>query len=179
MLIRNSDERYGLVSRILHWTLAVLMLGLVWLGWVLVGMGYYDPWYYTAETAHESLGMLVLALAAFKLVWMLPSPAPAPQPELKSWERGGSKLVHGLLFLSMFLLPLTGYLTSTSDGAAVPFFDWFEIPALVPVSDGLRDWSIDAHFYGAYSMLVLAILHAGAALKHQFIDGHGTLRRMI
>jgi len=179
MLIRNTIERYGLVSKALHWTLAVLMLGLVWLGWVLVGMGYYDPWYYTAETAHETLGMLVLALAAFKLVWMLYSPRPAPQPELEPWERGASKLVHRVLFLCMFLLPVTGYLTSTSEGAAVAVFGWFDIPAVVPVSDALRDWSIDAHFYAAYGVLVLAILHAGAALKHQFVDHHDTLRRML
>jgi len=179
MRLRNSDDQYGLVSKLLHWTLALLMLGLIWLGWLLVDMGYYDPWYYTVETAHEALGMLVLALAAFKLVWMLWSPAPAPQPELSALERGASKAVHWLLFLSMFGIPVTGYLTSTSDGKAVPMFDWFEIPALVPVSDALRDWSIDAHFYAAYAVLALAILHAGAALKHQLVDGHGTLRRML
>lgn len=179
MMIANTGQRYGVVAKALHWALAVLMLGLIWLGWVLVDLGYYDPWYYTAETAHETLGMLVLALAAFKLVWMLYSPTPAPQPELKPWERSASKLVHWVLFLSMFAIPLTGYLTSTSDGAAVPIFDWFEVPALVPVSDALRDWSIGAHFYTAYAVLVLAILHAGAALKHQFVDRHGTLKRML
>lgn len=179
MRIRNSADRYGLVSKALHWTLALLMLGLIWLGWVLVGMGYYDSWYYTVEAAHVTFGMLVLALAAFKLVWMLYSPAPAPQRELKAWERGTSKLVHWLLFLSMFLIPVTGYLTSTSSGGAVAMFDWFEIPAVVPVSDALRDWAIDVHYYAAYAVLVLAILHAGAALKHQFIDRHGTLKRML
>lgn len=179
MRLRNSADQYGLVSKALHWALAVLMLGLIWLGWLLVSMGYYDPWYYTVEVAHETLGMLVLGLAAFKLVWMLYSPAPAPQAGLKPWEQGTSKLVHWVLFLSMFVIPVTGYLTSTSDGKGVPIFDWFEIPALVPVADALRDWSIDAHFYTAYAVLVLAVLHAGAALKHQFIDHHGTLRRMI
>lgn len=179
MRLRNTSDQYGLVSRLLHWTLALLMLGLIWLGWLLVGMGYYNPWYYTVETAHEALGMLVLALAAFKLVWMLCSPTPAPQPELSALERSASKTVHWLLFLSMFLIPVTGYLTSTSDGKPVPMFDWFDIPALVPVSDALRDWSIDAHFYAAYAVLVLAILHAGAAFKHQLLDGHGTLRRML
>lgn len=179
MLIKNTGGRYGLVSRVLHWVLAFLMLGLIWLGWVLVGMGYYDPWYYTAETAHATLGMLVLALAAFKLVWMLYSRAPAPLPGLKPWERAASKTAHRLLFVSMFVIPATGYLASTSDGAAVPVFDWFEIPALVPVSDALRDWSIGTHFYAAYGVLVLSALHAGAALKHQFVDRQDTLRRML
>lgn len=179
MLIRNTGERYGVVSKLLHWVLALLILGLIWLGWLLVGMGYYDRWYYTVETAHVTFGMLVLVLAAFKLVWMLYSPTPAPQPELRAWERGASKLVHWALFLSMFLIPVTGYLTSTADGKGVGMFDWFELPALVPVSDALRDWVIDVHFYAAYAVLVLAILHAGAALKHQLIDRHGTLRRML
>jgi len=179
MLIRNTRDHYGLVSKALHWVLALLILGLVWLGWVLVDMGYYDPWYQTAITAHETLGMLVLALAALKLAWMIYARSPAVQPELRVWERSASKLVHWVLILSMFVIPVTGYLTSTSDGAAVSMFDWFEIPAVVPVSTALRDWSIDVHYYGAYGVFFLAMLHAAAALKHQFIDGHGTLRRML
>lgn len=179
MQIRNASDGYGLVSKVLHWVLALLILGLIWLGWVVVDMGYYSPWYNTAITAHETLGMLVLALAAFKLVWMLYSPTPAPQGELRPWERGASKLVHWVLFLALFVIPVTGYLTSTSDGDAVGMFDWFEVPAVVPVSTALRDWSIDVHFYGAYSILVIAILHAAAALKHQLVDHHGTLKRML
>ena len=155
------------------------MLGLVWLGWWLVGLGYYDPWYNTAVMVHESLGMLVLALAVFKLLWMLYASTPGPQAELAPFERGASRLVHGILFLSLFVVPVTGYWTSTSEGAPVGMFDWFDIPAVMPVSDPLRDWSIDVHYYGAYAVLVLAVLHAGAALKHQFLDRHGTLRRML
>lgn len=179
MLIRNTRDHYGLISKALHWVLALLILGLVWLGWVLVDMGYYDPWYQTAITAHETLGMLVLALAAFKLAWMAYAGSPATQPELRVLERSASRLVHWVLILSMFVIPVTGYLTSTSDGAAVSMFDWFEIPAVVPVSTVLRDWSIDVHYYGAYGVFFLALLHAAAAFKHQFIDGHGTLRRML
>jgi len=177
--LRNAGDQYGLVSKALHWVIALLTLGLIWLGWVLVDLSYYSPWYNTANLAHVGLGMLVLALAAFKLVWMLYSPKPAPQPELSVREQRASKLVHGLLILSMFLLPVTGYFTSTSEGDGVPIFGWFTIPALVPVSDVLRDWSIDIHFYGAYGVLALAVLHAGAAMKHQWLDGHGTLRRML
>lgn len=179
MRMLSTLNRYGLVARVLHWTLAVLILGLVWLGWVLVDMGYYDPWYNTAITAHETLGMLVLALAAFKLVWLAYDGSPASQPELSALERGSSKFVHWVLILMMLVIPVTGYLTSTSDGAAVAMFDWFEIPAVVPVSTAVRDWSIDAHYYGAYGVFFLAILHAAAAIKHQFYDGHKTLRRML
>lgn len=179
MQARNTDSHYGLVSKALHWVIALLILGLVWLGWVLVDLGYYSRWYNTALVWHQVLGMLVLALAAFKLVWMLYSPGPAPQAELRPWERGASRLVHWVFFLMMFLIPVTGYLTSTSEGDGVAVFGWFEIPAAIPVSAALRDWSIDVHYYTAYGVFFLAIVHAGAALKHQFLDRHGTLRRML
>jgi cytochrome b561 len=48
-----------------------------------------------------------------------------------------------------------------------------------PVSEPLRDWSIAVHFYAAYGVFFLALLHAGAALKHQFVDRRGTLRRRL
>ena len=47
------------------------------------------------------------------------------------------------------------------------------------VSKELRDVAIDVHYYLAYATLVLVAAHAGAALKHQFLDRDGTLKRMI
>jgi cytochrome b561 len=43
----------------------------------------------------------------------------------------------------------------------------------------VRDLAIDLHFYLAYITAVIVLLHAGAAVKHQFIDKDGILRRMF
>jgi cytochrome b561 len=79
----------------------------------------------------------------------------------------------------MMIIPLTGYLISTSEGAAIEVFDWFSFPVLLQINERARDIAIDIHYYFAYTTLALVILHAAAALKHQFIDHKGTLKRMF
>lgn len=87
MLINNTKARFGLVSKALHWTAAVLMLGLIWLGWYMVDLTYYDKWYNASLHYHKSLGLLVLVLALAKIVWHWHTRAPAPLPGLKTWEK--------------------------------------------------------------------------------------------
>lgn len=61
----------------------------------------------------------------------------------------------------------------------IELFNAFSVPALWAVSSDLRDWSIALHYYLAYLTLGFALLHTAAALKHQFIDHKGTLKRIL
>ena len=164
---------------LLHWTIALMILGLIWLGWWMVDLTYYDAWYNDSLTIHKSLGMFVLALAMFKLVWLVVSPTPEPLPSLKAWEKTISRIVHRALILSMVLVPITGYLISTSEGSGISIFGWFEIPAIVTASEGARDLAIDIHYYASYAILGIVIVHAAAAIKHRFIEKNDTLKRML
>lgn len=179
MKLRNTNERYGAITKLLHWSIAMLIIGLIWLGWYMVDLTYYDKWYNASLTAHRALGMLVLLLAALKIAWIVLSRPPPFVATIKPWERVAAKATHHTLYLAMLLIPVTGYIISTSEGDAIPFFDWFEIPALFSAGERLRDLAIEIHYYAAYGVAFLVLLHAGAALKHQFLDRDGTLKRML
>ena len=179
MLIKNTLSRFGLFSKLLHWAIALLILGLIWLGWYMVDLTYYDRWYNASLHYHKSLGILALALALFKIGWQWHTPAPGPVAGLKTWEKTGAKLMHYVLWGMMLLIPVTGYLISTSAGKPIQLFNWFAIPAIVDVDEELRELAIDVHFYLAYATLFLAAGHAGAALKHHFINRDDTLKRML
>ena len=85
-----------------------------------------------------------------------------------------------MLFLGlMIVIPLTGYLISTSAGDGISVFGMFEVPALVEKNVTLRDLAIAVHYYTAYGTAFLVVLHAGGALKHQFVDRDDTLRKML
>ncbi len=79
----------------------------------------------------------------------------------------------------MLVVPVTGYIISTSAGAGVAIFGLFEVPAVLPKSAPLRDAAISVHYYFAYAGVGLIALHVAGALKHHFIDGDDTLRRMF
>lgn len=178
-MLLNSDSRYGAITRTLHWSIALLILGLVALGWYMVDLTYYDKWYNASLSYHKAIGMLVLALGAAKILWKLVTSSPAHAPTIKPWELAGARIAHLLLYAMMIVIPVSGYLISTSAGDAVSFFGWFDIPALYPAGEELRDLAIDVHYYLAYATLALVGVHALAALKHQFVDKDGTLRKML
>ncbi len=178
-MLRNTTDRYGLVTKLLHWLIALSIIGLIGLGWWMVGLSYYDTWYHRGLELHRAIGMLVLFAAAIFVIWKIWSPSPGLQTELRPWEKLGARLAHLVLLLSMFLIPISGYVISTSSDSGFTFFDLFEIPALLPQSDATRDLAIEIHYYIAYGLLGVIAVHAGAAIKHQLIDKHGTLRRML
>ena len=179
MTIINTPDQYSLIAKVVHWLIALLMIALLGIGWWMVDLSYYDPWYHDALTWHKSLGILVGLVVIFKLAWAFLDTQPAPQAELSSFEKMASGIVHNSLRLAMLVIPASGYLVSTSEGAAIDVFDWFSFPVMFPVSEASRDLAIDVHYYFAYATLSLIVLHAAAALKHQFIDHKGTLKRML
>lgn len=179
MALRNTREQFGAFSKLLHWLIAALIIGLIALGWYMVGLTYYDRWYNTSLELHKALGMLGLILAVTKITWSLGDTTPDPAPTIKPWELKSAHTMHRTLYAMMLLLPLTGYVISTSAGDPISFFGLFGIPALLPQSDRLRDLTIEVHYYAAYATAALVILHALAAFKHEFIDRDGTLRKML
>ncbi len=178
-MLKNTPERYGLVAKLLHWSIALSILGLIGLGWYMVDLTYYDPWYNKTLSLHRVVGLAVLAAAIFYLLWQRVSRSPALPASIPRAQQLAAAAVHHLLFLMMLLLPVTGYLISSSAGQGIPVYGWFEVPALVQVSEATRDLVIAIHYYGAYGTGILAAVHAAAALKHQFIDRDGVLARML
>ncbi len=179
MRIANDANGYGVVTKCLHWVTALSIIALIGLGWYMVDLTYFDRWYNESLSIHKSWGMVVLALGVLTLVWKTVSPSPPSVASLKPWERIAGHAMHHTLLVLVLLIPLSGYLISTSAGKSIDFFGWFEIPAVIAVDSRLRDIAIEVHFYLAYATAVLVLIHAAAALKHQLLDRDGTLARMI
>lgn len=175
----SPEQTYSATTKVLHWLVALLIIGLIWLGWYLAGLSYFDKGYNLTLSIHKSLGMLALALAAAKTLWAFFSPAPPFVDTIKRWERVAAKAMYLVLYFMMIVIPVTGYAISTSAGSPVSFFDLFDIPAVLPESDAFRDLAVELHYYLSYGVAILIIMHALSALKHQFIDKDGTLSRIL
>jgi cytochrome b561 len=176
MQLRDTTEGFGPVTRWLHWVMAVAIFVLFGLGYWMVGLDYTSAYYNTAPAFHESLGMLVLLFFIFRLTWRLVNPR-TNDPELSSLERRLARTVHGLMYATILIVLISGYLISTADGRSVAVFGFFEVPSLVQ-RDGLETPAGKVHYYAAYVTILLAIGHTLAALKHHFWDGKPTLIRI-
>ena len=113
------------------------------------------------------------------LAWRVYSRPPPLVSSIPSWEKVTARTTHVLLYFMMLVIPLSGYLISTSAGKYVPLFGWFDVPPIIDVDESLRDRAIAVHYYLAYGSCFLLGLHALGALKHEFISRDRTLRKML
>jgi cytochrome b561 len=179
MQLRNSPTRYGLVSVLLHWLVAVTVFGLFALGFWMVGLDYYSAWYRRAPDLHKSIGLLLFAVMLLRLAWRLLNPAPAALSSHGRLTRLASKLGHAALYVGLFAVMISGYLISTADGRPINVFGLFEVPATLTSIPDQADVAGWVHEYLAWGLVIFGGLHGLAALKHHFIDRDSTLTRML
>lgn len=176
---RNSPTGYGLLSIMLHWLVAICVFGMFGLGLWMVDLDYYSSWYQAAPDLHKSIGLCLLAVMLLRLIWRKASPPPLPLTNHNQRTQRASKAAHWLLYIVLFTLMLTGYLISTADGRGISVFGWFEVPASLTSIPDQEDIAGELHEWLAWTLIILAGLHALAALKHHFIDRDRTLLRML
>jgi cytochrome b561 len=134
-----------------------------------------------AMAGHKAMGISILVLSVLRLVWKLIHPSPPLVETLKSWEAALAKVTHWLFYFLMIATPLAGWSlhSAASGGKALTWFGQFDIPALPVGADKPTVGMFhELHEMFAFAMLLLLVLHVAAALKHQFVDRDGTLRRI-
>ncbi len=178
-VLKDSPARYGLVSVALHWSVAVTVIGLFALGIWMVDLSYYDPWYKQGPDLHRAIGVCLFLAMLIRGIWRLINTAPPPEPAIPLMQQRLAKGAHHLLYVLLFGVMLCGYLISTADGRAVSVFGLIEVPALISGLPNQADIAGNVHRWMAYALIVLAMGHAAAALKHHFIDRDRTLKKML
>jgi len=175
----NDRQRYGWLAIGFHWLTALTVFSLFGLGLYMVELTYYDSLYRVLPDWHRSIGLLLAGLVLIRLAARLCMAQPEPLPTHTRVERRAAHLVHGLLYLLMLGMFVSGYLISTASGDPVYIFDWMAIPSLTGEVDRLEDLAGEVHEWLGWSLVVLAALHGLAALKHHFVDKDRTMRRML
>jgi len=175
----NSSAHYGLVVVLLHWLMAFGIFGLFGLGLYMVELSYYDPLGNILPFIHISVGMLLVPVLIFGIIWKLIHPGPAPLAETTALERALAKLVHHLLTLLIAAILISGYLITTARGSSVSVFDIISVPSTITSIPEQEYYLGLTHQYLAYGLIALVVVHAVAALKHHFINKDNSLRRML
>lgn len=170
---------YTLMARVFHWLTAVVVLGLFALGLWMVDLNYYHAWYQTAPAWHMGVGFFLAIFVAFRLLYRISIPYPAPVASHSRLIKRISQSAHWILYVLMFAMFLSGYLSATADGDGLPVFQWFVVPSVYSGTDKLEDVAGEVHEIVAFVLIGLASLHALGALKHHFFDRDATLVRMI
>lgn len=179
-MLKNTSYRYGLISIILHWVMALSVFAMFGLGIYMVELSYYDSWYKSSLDLHKSGGIILALIFVFRIAWRSYSTPVSPaDANATKVEKKAAHLVHGLLYLLLGLLFISGYLISTADGRGIDVLGLFSIPALPFSFENQEDIAGDVHFCLAWGLITLVCAHVLAALKHHFINHNNTLKRML
>jgi cytochrome b561 len=181
-MLTNSVERYGLVSRLLHWLMALLILTMIGIGATMTDLDKEDPLRTQLYTLHKEIGVTILALAVLRILWIQASRPPVLPAALQRWEVVFAKSTVGLLYLLMLATPITGYLMTNTGGKPINYFGLFDLPALMGKSHNLHEILEDVHGFLAFSILALVGLHVAGVIKHRLIDKDpevDVLKRML
>ena len=173
-----NKKSYSLSTKLRHWLIAGHMSGLIVSGWWIVDLSFYSSWYYLAPTLHKSFGVMVFLMGLILLLNKFRK-RPPPLESHTKLEKLATKFAHSLLFASLLTIPITGYIFTTFTGQSVLIFNIFAIPAVVVISQKVRDLAIEFHIYASLSITAVVAAHVGGALKHHFLDKDRTLRRML
>ncbi len=162
--------RYTRAAMWFHWIIAALIAANLLLGF------FHDDFGRAARAwlmfFHKATGITILGLSVARLGWRLGHRPPPFDELLRQWERRLARGVHGLFYLLMIAVPLTGWMLSSSINRPTDFFGLFEIaPLPVPRSDDAHDLFEDGHELLAKLMLGLLFLHVTGAVKHH-LQGH-------
>ncbi len=181
MAIGNTRTSWGLVARTLHWSMAVLIVGMLAVGTYMVTLPDTDfETKFAIYQWHKSFGLLLAALILLRLAWRAVQPVPALPAETSPLVRRASAISHLMLYLLMVLLPLTGYLMSATSTLGIPTvaFGVIEVPHLLGPNAELEGIFKRAHDILGKLLIALLAVHVLAALKHALVDRDGVWTRM-
>jgi cytochrome b561 len=176
------QQRYTAVAIALHWAIALMIIGLIAVGWIMGELE--GPAQYTVVQLHKSFGITVLLLSVARIVWRLMN-RPPEEPPMAAWQAWASRAVHILFYVLIIAMPLTGWImASASSDAPTRYFGLVDIrlpgiPSLdAETRHGLEEAFEQVHGNLAWVMIGLLVLHVAGAVKHHFIDKDGLLARM-
>lgn len=172
----NKNWHYDTITRLLHWVIALLLIGLISIGWYMMSIEDQpnSGWYFNL---HKSFGLIAAILIFFRLVWRF-SHKPAPLPSsVPHWQTIVSRGIHLLLYFCMLIMPITGFIGASFSKHGIIFFG-VELPNWVNQSHAISKQFFEVHEVVAWILVGLIALHILAAIKHLVINRDKVFQRM-
>jgi len=179
MLWGNNSQRYGAVSQLIHWA-SVLLVGLAWvLGLIGDDLPKGDIREF-GETTHVATGEVIGLLLVIRLIWLIisrpPKDIPLPIGPLGAYA---GKFAHIALYGLLFCVITTGITLQFAWGEPLSVLGLYEISSPWVIDKTFAHTIEEIHELFAHSLIILATIHAAAALIHHFIFKDDTMKRML
>ncbi|MEM6481038.1 MAG: cytochrome b/b6 domain-containing protein [Pseudomonadota bacterium] len=192
MQLTNTHTRYGAVTKTFHWLTALLILSAIPLGFIAndIAHAIKDPDIATTDaditravllfSLHKTIGVASFFVALARIVWAISQPKPGLLNGDKKVESFAAETVHWLLYGSLLLAPLSGWIHhAATTGFAPIWWPFGQSLPFIPKDEALAETLAQAHLVFTWTLVGALLAHIGGALKHHVIDRDATLRRML
>ena len=175
----RNGGRYDSVAKSLHWLTLGLLIAQFAFAWTMPHIGRSVP-SSTLVDCHMWFGVTILFVAVIRLFWRLTHGEPVPEAGIPPWQVTTARLIHWLLYVLLFVIPILGWMNASWRGMPVTFFGLVELPKLLGTKVPGWGWTGDIHgLLANYALLALVGLHVSAAVYHYLIRRDGVLQRML
>ncbi|MCA8300902.1 cytochrome b/b6 domain-containing protein [Burkholderia seminalis] len=169
---------YARFAIAMHGSIAILILLNLSIGLYMDTFPHNSPQFNGILFYHASIGSLIFMLTVPRLAWRATHTPPPLPDNVPAWQARIAGALHGVLYLLLLLVPLTGYVHRLAGAHAVSFFGITDLPMLVGRDEPLRLLTDTLHRALVLTLGLLLALHVGAAMKHKFVDRDGVAERM-
>ena len=179
----SAAQHYSRVAIALHWLIALAIIG------NLIG-GLALQWFFESDDPamkarglaiiglHKSLGLTIILLTLLRIGWRLANPPPPLPAHMTMLERRLAGLSHGVFYVLMLVLPLSGWALASTGRGPILWFGLSGVPRL-PIAGTRRELFGESHEILAWAMVALLALHLLAALKHHILDRDDVVAGML
>jgi cytochrome b561 len=174
----SLSDNYTRTAIGLHWLIAIALV-------TTFGVGFYmhnlplTPEKLKIYSWHKWAGVTIFLLVLFRLVWRFTHRPPRPPAGMPAWQHVAAELTHWLIYILMVAIPLSGWLMSSAKGFQTVYFGVLPLPDLLAKNKELGNVLTGVHMTLNFTLAGLVLGHAGAAIKHHFIDRDDVLTRML
>src|SRR5262245_35763748 len=148
----SSSERYTRTAIVLHWIIAIAVIGQFTWGWAMQTIPKQPPGLRAdAFNLHKSIGLTILVLMGLRLLWRWRHPAP-PLPPMPAWQATLARITHVTLYVALLAMPIAGYLGSVFSGYPVKYFG-ITLPAWGWKDDAIKNLMSAVHFTVSWVLL--------------------------
>lgn len=171
-------KHYTPTAKTLHWLIALLLFGLLGLGFYMTGLSL-SPTKLKLYSWHKWLGVTAFLLVIVRLAWRIGNPPPALPGHMPKSHQLMAHAGHLALYGLMLAIPLSGWLMSSAKGFQTVWFGVLPLPDLLAADKELGEQLLTVHLGLNLTLIAVLIGHVGAAMKHHFIDRDDILVRML
>jgi cytochrome b561 len=177
-MLANTAESWGAPAKFFHWTVALLILIQIALGFTAVAWRL-SPLKLELFVWHKSTGILILVLMLARIAWRLANRSPALPAQTPPWERTAALASHAALYALAIALPLSGWVINSAAGVPFSVFWLVPLPEVVAPDERLEELAKLVHLSLLVALCLVLAVHIGAALRHHFIKRNDVLLRML